>query len=93
MLDALAKEQQPAASEYLSTLMYVPSRSACEEKRDDFALRFKKTDAHRRCRIVGSIFFGKEHPSKLFCYASRGSDEAAVGTRASDEGQREDVQH
>jgi hypothetical protein len=61
VLDALAKEQQPAASEYLSTLMYVPGRSTCEEKRDEFALRFKKTDAHGLCRIVGPIFFGKEH--------------------------------
>jgi putative transposase len=44
VLDALAKIQQPAAAEYLRAMMYAKSRSACETKRDEFVLRFKKTD-------------------------------------------------
>lgn len=44
VLDALPKKQQPEAAERLSTMMYAESRSACERKRDEFLLRFKKTD-------------------------------------------------
>jgi len=44
VLDALAKKQQPEAAERLSAMMYAESRSACERKRDEFLLRFKKTD-------------------------------------------------
>ena len=43
VLDALPK-QQPEAAERLSTMMYAESRSACERKRDEFLLLFKKTD-------------------------------------------------
>jgi transposase-like protein len=44
VLDVLPKKQQPEAAERLSTMMYAESRSACERKRDEFLLRFKKTD-------------------------------------------------
>ena len=44
VLDALPKKQQPEAAERLSPMMYAESRSACERKRDEFLLRFKKTD-------------------------------------------------
>ena len=45
VLDALGKKDQATASEYLRAMMYAPSRSACQKKRDEFVLRFKKTDA------------------------------------------------
>jgi len=44
VLNALAKKAQPEAAERLSAMMYAESRSACERKRDEFILRFKKTD-------------------------------------------------
>ena len=44
VLNALAKKVQPEAAERLSAMMYASSRSACERKRDEFILRFKKTD-------------------------------------------------
>jgi transposase-like protein len=44
VLDALPKQQRPEAAERLSTMMYAESRSACERKRDEFLLHFKKTD-------------------------------------------------
>ncbi|MGH9671180.1 MAG: IS256 family transposase [Terriglobales bacterium] len=44
VLNALAKKEQPEAAERLSAMMYAESRSACERKRDEFILRFKKTD-------------------------------------------------
>lgn len=44
VLDALPKKQQPEAAERLSAMMYAESRAACERKRDEFLLRFKKTD-------------------------------------------------
>lgn len=44
VLNALAKQAQPEAAERLSAMMYAESRSACERKRDEFILRFKKTD-------------------------------------------------
>src|SRR3990170_5631835 len=44
VLNALAKKAQPEAGERLSAMMYAGSRSACERKRDEFILRFKKTD-------------------------------------------------
>jgi transposase-like protein len=44
VLNALAKKAQPEAAERLSAMMYAGSRSACERKRDEFILRFKKTD-------------------------------------------------
>jgi putative transposase len=44
VLNALAKTAQAEAAERLSAMMYAGSRSACERKRDEFILRFKKTD-------------------------------------------------
>jgi transposase-like protein len=44
VLNALAKKAQPEAAERLSAMMYAESRSACERKRDEFILRFRKTD-------------------------------------------------
>jgi transposase-like protein len=48
VLDALPTKEQPEAAERLSAMMYAESRSACERKRDEFLLRFKKT-APRAC--------------------------------------------
>lgn len=45
VLDALPKKEQPEATQRLRAMMYAPSRAACERKRDEFLLRFKKTDA------------------------------------------------
>jgi putative transposase len=44
VLNALPKKEQAEAGERLSAMMYAKSRSACERKRDEFILRFKKTD-------------------------------------------------
>jgi transposase-like protein len=44
VLDALPKKEQPEAAQRLRTIMYAESRSACERRRDEFLLRFKKTD-------------------------------------------------
>lgn len=44
VLDTLPKKAQPEAAERLSAMMYAESRLACERKRDEFLLRFKKTD-------------------------------------------------
>lgn len=44
VLNALPKKEQPEAAERLSTMMYAESRSTCERKRDEFLLRFKKTE-------------------------------------------------
>ena len=44
VLNALAKKEQAEAGERLSAMMYAKSRSVCERKRDEFILRFKKTD-------------------------------------------------
>lgn len=44
VLDALPKKQQPEATQRLRAMMYADSRSACERGRDEFLLRFKKTD-------------------------------------------------
>jgi transposase-like protein len=67
VLDALPK-QQPEAAERLSTIMYAESRSACERKRDEFLLRFKKTDpkacatlTRDRERLVTFFDYPQEH--------------------------------
>lgn len=44
VLDALSKKEQPEAAQRLRAMMYAESRSICERKRDEFLLRFKKTD-------------------------------------------------
>lgn len=68
VLDALPKKQQPEAAERLSAMMYAESRSACERKRDEFLLRFKKTDP-KTCatltrdwgRLVTFFAYPQEH--------------------------------
>jgi putative transposase len=72
VLDALAKTQQPAAAEYLRAMMYAKSRWACEKKRDEFLLRFKKTDP-KACatlmrdweRLVTFFDYPQEHWTHL----------------------------
>jgi transposase-like protein len=44
VLNALPKKEQAEAGERLSAMMYAKGRSASERKRDEFILRFKKTD-------------------------------------------------
>src|SRR5574341_1020972 len=44
VLDALPRKQQPEALPYLRAMMYAKTRSSCERKRDEFLLRFRKTD-------------------------------------------------
>lgn len=44
VLNALPKAEQSQAAQRLSAMMYAQSRSACERKRDEFILRFKRTD-------------------------------------------------
>lgn len=51
VLNELAKPAQPEAAERLSAMMYAKSRSGCERKRDEFVLRFKKTDP-RACATL-----------------------------------------
>lgn len=68
MLDALPKQQQPEATQRLRAMMYAQSRSACERKRDEFLLRFKKTDP-KACatltrdweRLVSFFDYPREH--------------------------------
>jgi transposase-like protein len=68
VLNALPKKEQPEAAERLSTMMYAQSRSICERKRDEFLLRFKKTDA-KACatltrdweRLVSFFDYPQEH--------------------------------
>lgn len=68
VLNALPKKEQPEAAERLSAMMYAESRSACERKRDEFVLRFKKTDA-KACatlsrdweRLVTFFDYPREH--------------------------------
>ena len=68
VLNALAKKEQPEAAERLSAMMYAKSRSVCERKRDEFLLRFKKTDP-KACatltrdweRLVSFFDYPQEH--------------------------------
>ena len=68
VLDVLPKKEQPEATQRLRAMMYAPSRSACERKRDEFLLRFKKTDA-KACatltrdweRLVTFFDYPREH--------------------------------
>src|SRR6476646_6696257 len=72
VLDALGKKDQATASEYLRAMMYAPSRSACQKKRDEFVLRFKKTDA-KACatlmrdweRLITFFDYPQEHWTHL----------------------------
>jgi transposase-like protein len=68
VLNALAKKEQVEAARRLNAMMYATSRSACERKRDEFLLRFKKTDP-KACatltrdweRLVSFFDYPKEH--------------------------------
>ena len=68
VLNALAKKDQPEAAKRLSEMMYATSRAACERKRDEFLLRFKKTDP-KACatltrdweRLVSFFDYPQEH--------------------------------
>ncbi len=68
VLNELPKHAQPEAAERLRAVMYAESRSASERKRDEFLLRFKKTDA-KACatllrdweRMVSFFDYPKEH--------------------------------
>ena len=44
VLDDLPKKQQPQAAELLKAMPYAATRAECEQKRDEFALRYKKSD-------------------------------------------------
>jgi transposase-like protein len=68
VLNALAKKDQPEAAKRLSAMMYATSRAACERRRDEFLLRFKKTDP-KACatltrdweRLVSFFDYPQEH--------------------------------
>jgi putative transposase len=68
VLNAVPKKEQPEAAKLLKAMMYANSRSACERKRDEFLLRFRKTDA-KACatltrdweRLVSFFDYPKEH--------------------------------
>lgn len=44
VLDDLPKKEQATAAEILKAMPYCETRSACEAKRDEFAMRYRKTD-------------------------------------------------
>lgn len=44
VLDDLAKKEQVKAAELLSAIPYCDTRKECEKKRDEFVLRYRKTD-------------------------------------------------
>ena len=68
VLNVLPKKEQPEAGERLSAMMYAETRPACERKRDEFVLRFKKTDP-KACatllrdweRLVSFFDYPQEH--------------------------------
>lgn len=68
VLNALPKKDQAEAAKLLKAMMYAPSRATCERKRDEFLLRFKKTDP-KACatlsrdweRMVTFFEYPKEH--------------------------------
>ena len=68
VLNALPKKEQPEATKRLSAMMYATSRAACERKRNEFLLRYKKTDP-RACaalardwqRLVSFFDYPPEH--------------------------------
>ena len=68
VLDALPKQEQPEAAERLRAMMYAESRAVCERKRDEFLLRFKKTNS-KACasltrdweRLVTFFDYPREH--------------------------------
>ena len=68
VLNTLPKRDQFEAAKGLKAMMYANSRTACERKRDEFLLRFKKTDA-KACatltrdweRLVSFFDYPKQH--------------------------------
>ena len=68
VLNALPNKDQAEAAKRLNQMMYATSRAACERKRDEFLLRFKKTDP-KACatltrdweRLVSFFDYPKEH--------------------------------
>lgn len=52
VLNELPKKEQSEAAERLSAMMYADSRALCERKRDEFVLRFQKTDP-KACATLG----------------------------------------
>ena len=52
VLNEFPKKEQSEAAERLSAMMYAESRAVCERKRDEFVLRFKKTDP-KACATLG----------------------------------------
>jgi len=68
VLNALPQKDQPEAAKRLSAMMYATGRAACERKRDEFLLRFKKTDP-KACaaltrdweRLVSFFDYPQEH--------------------------------
>ena len=68
VLDDLPKKQQPQAAELLKAMPYAATQAECERKRDEFALRYKKTDPKAVAtllrdweRMVTFYRFPKEH--------------------------------
>ena len=68
VLNALPKKDQAEAAKRLNQMMYATSRAACERNREEFLLRFKKTDP-KACatltrdweRLVSFFDYPKEH--------------------------------
>jgi transposase-like protein len=68
VLNALPKKDQAEAAKRLKAMMYATSRAACERKRDEFLLRFKKTDPQACAtltrdweRLVSFFDYPQEH--------------------------------
>jgi len=68
VLDDLPKKAQPQAAELLKAMPYAETQAECERKRDEFALRYKKTDPKAVAtllrdweRMVTFYRFPKEH--------------------------------
>ncbi len=68
VLDDLPKKEQPQAAELLKAMPYAETQAECEQKRDEFALRHKKTDPKAAAtltrdweRMVTFYSFPKEH--------------------------------
>lgn len=68
VLDDLPKKEQPQAAELLKAMPYAATQAECERKRDEFALRYKKTDPKAVAtlmrdweRMVTFYSFPREH--------------------------------
>ncbi|MFI5091606.1 MAG: IS256 family transposase [Terriglobales bacterium] len=68
VLDDLPKKEQPQAAELLKAMPYAATRAECEQRRDQFALRYKKTDPKAVAtllrdweRMVTFYSFPKDH--------------------------------